>query len=69
MQEVLPVLFADVQDSDDIRVLELRQRTAFAQEPPGLRLPWLEQDLERHDAVEVSSAGAVDNAHAASGDL
>ena len=68
----VPVRLADVENLDDVRVLERRDRFRLAAEPlplgrPGVRAG--QDHLERDRAVQVEVPGLVHDAHAAAADL
>jgi len=65
------VLFADVVQRADVRVLELRDRARFAIEPfseLGISGERRWQDLDGDDAIETRVARLVDLAHSAGAD-
>ena len=62
------LVFADVMDRADVRMIQRRNRACFAFEPRaqvGIGRQFRRQDLDRDGAIEARIAGLVDLAHAA----
>ena len=70
--EALTLVFADVEEHADVRVIERRGDARLAREP-GERLRIVRQmrrqQLERHLPAEPAILGAIDHAHAAPAEL
>ena len=56
---------ADIEDLDDVRVRDLRQRLGLADQPRGAVGADRAHELERDAPVEIRIVGAIDHAHAA----
>ena len=70
-EEVLALVLADLVDRHDVRVVEVGRRLGLLAKPlDGVVVEPVRQDhLQRDRAVEADLPGAVDDAHAAVGDL
>jgi hypothetical protein len=69
---VLPVMLADLVDGDDVRMIEVGRRLGLSVEALDFRFAGElagQDHLEGDDSIEADLPGAIDDAHAAAGDL